>query len=77
MFEASLREAIEDVLVQSMPLLRKRAARTKATIDAASELRAIDPELADSEDPIGDIMRSFFMQAPANAGATEDAPGVG
>jgi hypothetical protein len=58
--EGELREALEDVLVQSLPLLRKRAARTKATVDALAELRALDPDLVAGNDPIGDLLRSFF-----------------
>ncbi len=58
--EGELREALEDVLVQSLPLFRRRAARTKATVDALAELRQISPELAQSDDPIRDILDSFF-----------------
>lgn len=58
--EGELREAIEDVLVQSLPLLKRRAERSRATVSALSELRVLDPSLADSQDPIGDILGSFF-----------------
>ncbi len=60
MIEGELREALEDVLVQSLPLLRKRAARTRATVDALAELQQLSPELAQSDDPIRDILDSFF-----------------
>lgn len=70
--EGELREALEDVLVQSLPLLRKRAARTKATVDALAELRALDPDLVAGDDPIGDLLRSFF--APPVLETDEDAP---
>lgn len=69
MLEGELREALEDVLVQSLPLLRKRAARTKATVDALAELRALDPDLVAGDDPIGDLLRSFF-----DAPVTDDPP---
>lgn len=58
--EGELREALEDVLVQSLPLLRRRATRTKQTVDALAELKVIDPNLASSDDPIGDILHDFF-----------------
>lgn len=60
MLEGELREALEDVLVQSLPLLKKRAQRTKATVDALAELSMLDPEMAKSTDPIGDLLESFF-----------------
>lgn len=65
--EGELREALEDVLVQSLPLLRRRAARTKATVDAVAELKMIDPALRDSADPILDILNGFFSQAAPQA----------
>lgn len=64
MIEGELREALEDVLVQSLPLLKHRAQRTQQTVNALAELKAIDPDLAASQDPIGDIMRGFFEQPP-------------
>jgi hypothetical protein len=70
--EGELREALEDVLVQSLPLLRKRAARTKATVDALAELRALDPDLVAGNDPIGDLLRSFFT--PVVVEESEDGP---
>ena len=71
--EGELREALEDVLVQSLPLLRKRAARTKATVDALAELRALDPDIIRGVDPIGDLLRSFFTQ-PEDVEDSEDGP---
>lgn len=64
MIEGELREALEDVLVQSLPLLKHRAQRTAQTVNALAELKAIDPDLAASDDPIGDIMRGFFAKPP-------------
>ena len=58
--EGELREALEDVLVQSLPLLRRRAERTEQTVNALAEMKKIDPSLADSDDPIAEILRSFF-----------------
>jgi hypothetical protein len=58
--EGELREALEDVLVQSLPLLKARAKRTRETVDALEELKIIDHDLADAEDPIGSILRGFF-----------------
>jgi hypothetical protein len=67
MIEGELREALEDVLVQSLPLLRQRAARTKATTEAIEELKLVGSSLPgleglslNTEDPIADILRSFF-----------------
>lgn len=61
MIEGELREALEDVLVQSLPLLKARAQRTRQTVDALEELKIIDRDLADSDDPIGAILRGFFQ----------------
>ena len=67
--EGEIREAIEDVLVQSLPLLRKRAQRTKATVEALGELHELDPAVYGAEDPIGVILDSFFEGPPAEAPA--------
>lgn len=64
MLEGEMREAIEDVLVQSLPLLKKRAQRTQRTIDALAELKGLDDELASSDDPVGVILESFFVRPP-------------
>ncbi len=62
--EPELREALESVLAQSLPLLRDRAKRTKDTLAAIEELRGgnfFGVEIPhDSEDPIGDILTGFF-----------------
>ena len=62
--EAELREALESVLAQSLPLLRDRAKRTKETLEAIEELRGgnfFGVEIpTDSQDPIGDILTGFF-----------------
>lgn len=72
MLEAEIREAIEDVLVQSLPLLKKRATRTRETLEALEELKAIDPEIYGSADPVGTILDGFFAGAPP---AEPDAEG--
>jgi hypothetical protein len=59
-FEEDLREAMEDVIIANVPLLEKKAARTKRATDALQRLGAIDPAVAASEDPIGDLLRGFF-----------------
>ncbi len=74
MIEGELREALEDVLVQSLPLLRQRAERTQKTIDALTEMKRLSPELAQSEDPIGEILDSFIMAA---SGPPPDVPESG
>lgn len=65
MLEGEIREAMEDVLIQSLPLLRKRAQRSKAAVDALAELRGIRPDLAESEDPIGEMINELFTGPPA------------
>lgn len=60
MLESEMREAVEDVLVQSLPMLKKRAQRTRETLDALEELQAMDPKVYGSSDPIGVILESFF-----------------
>lgn len=74
--EGELREALEDVLAQSLPLLRQRAARTRMTVDALKELKMLDPALADSDDPVGDILNSFFTHPaePAEPVVSDAAP---
>ena len=77
--EGELREALESVLAQSLPLLRDRAKRTQETLAAIEELRGgnfFGVEIpTDSEDPIGDILTGFFSPPvdPERAGgAGED-----
>lgn len=74
LLESEIREALEDVLAQSLPLLKKRAARTRETIEALGELEVIDPELKNSADPIGTLLDRMF--AGYNPGDVEpDAEG--
>lgn len=73
MLEGELREALEEVLVQSLPLLRKRTQRTRATVDALTELKQLDPSLAESDDPIGLILQSFFQPASPPDSPAPDA----
>jgi hypothetical protein len=62
--EGEIREALESVLAQSLPLLRERAKRTQETLAAIEELRGgnfFGVEIPkDSEDPVGDILAGFF-----------------
>lgn len=74
LLESEIREALEDVLAQSLPLLKKRAARTRETVEALGELEVIDPELKNAADPIGMLLDRMF--AGYNPGDVEpDAEG--
>lgn len=58
--EPYLRSCVEDVLVQSIPAMKKRADRTRKAAQAVAELKQLDPSIAESDDPVGDILRGIF-----------------
>ena len=59
-FEPQIRRAAEDILVQSLPTIRKKVEKDRKVADALVELGHLDPTLAASADPVGDIVAGFF-----------------
>ena len=59
-FEPQIRRAAEDILVQSLPQIRKKVEKDRRVADALVELGHLDPTLAASADPVGDIVAGFF-----------------
>jgi hypothetical protein len=63
-FEDDMRDALRGVLIAAIPQLKKKREEEQKVVVALTELAAIDPALAASDDPIGDILASFFAPAP-------------
>lgn len=61
LLEGDIRDAVTGVLVDALPRLREKRAKQQKVVNALSELGEIAPELAGSNDPIGDIVRGFFV----------------
>ena len=59
-FEPQMRRAAEEILVLSVPTIRKKVERDRKLADALAELGHIDPTIAASKDPVGDILAGFF-----------------
>lgn len=59
-FEPQMRRAAEEILVLSVPTIRKKVERDRKLADALAELGHIDPTIAASADPVGDILAGFF-----------------
>jgi hypothetical protein len=58
--EDELREAVEGVLIAQVPIMERRVARRQKVTAALARLGELDPAVAASEDPIGDILRGLF-----------------
>jgi hypothetical protein len=61
------RRAVEEVMVRSVPYLRKKVEKDRKLAEALEELKLLDPNnFGTSEDPVGDILAGFFAgyQAP-------------
>jgi hypothetical protein len=72
--EPQLRRAAEEILVLSVPTIRKKVDRDKKVTEALIELGHIDPAIALSEDPVGDILAGFFVgMAPVEEPQGADA----
>ena len=59
-FEPQMRRSAEEILVLSVPTIRKKVERDRKLADALAELGHIDPTIAASKDPVGDILAGFF-----------------
>jgi hypothetical protein len=56
-----LRRAVEDVLVLSVPTIRKRVEKDRKLAEALEELGHLDKTIADDPDPVGSILEGFFV----------------
>ena len=70
-FEDDMRDALRGVLIAAIPQLKKKREEEQKVVVALTELAAIDPALAASDDPIGDILASFFAPAVIDARVVE------
>jgi hypothetical protein len=75
--ESQLRSATLDVIVGSIPSMKKKAAREKEAISALAQLGEIDPRYADAPDPLGLFLQDLFGYNPAttvNSEVVGDGP---
>ena len=66
-FEPQLRRAAEEILILSVPTIRKKVERDRKVVDALAELGHLDPAIANDPDPIGSIIAGFYgpTEAPS------------
>ena len=66
-FEPQLRRAAEEILILSVPTIRKKVERDRKVVDALAELGHLDAAIAADPDPIGSIIGGFFgpTEAPS------------
>jgi hypothetical protein len=66
-FEPQLRRAAEEILILSVPTIRKKVERDRKVVDALAELGHLDPAIAKDPDPIGSIIAGFYgvTEAPS------------
>jgi hypothetical protein len=67
-FEPQLRRAAEEILILSVPTIRKKVERDRKVVDALAELGHLDPAIAADPDPIGSIISGFYgpTEAPSD-----------
>lgn len=58
--EPYMRTCLEDILITSLPAMKKRQERQRKAAVALAEIKGLDPILAESEDPVGDILLGMF-----------------
>jgi hypothetical protein len=68
-----MREAVEDVMILSVPTLKAKAERQRKAAGAFQELMSLDPTLASSEDPVGEILRGMLPEYVFNPPEASDA----
>jgi hypothetical protein len=66
-FEPQLRRSAEEILILSVPTIRKKVERDRKVVDALAELGHLDPAIAADPDPIGSIIAGFYgpTEAPS------------
>jgi hypothetical protein len=62
-----MRRAAEEILILSVPTIRKKVERDKKLTEALSELGALDANIASDPDPVGSILNGFFAGVPTEA----------
>lgn len=72
-FEPQMRQAAEEILVLSVPTIRKRVDRDRKLAEALQELGHIDKAIADDPDPVGSILAGFFVGSEPAAEEMVDA----
>jgi hypothetical protein len=70
--ETPLRRAVGQVLVASLPVMRKKVAEDKKLKDALIELKVLDPVFAEIEDPVGAILMSLLNPEAESTEATDE-----
>jgi hypothetical protein len=67
-FEPSMRRDAEEILILSVPTIRKKVERDRKVVDALAELGHLDPAIAADPDPIGSIIAGFYgpTEAPSD-----------
>jgi len=69
--EPRLRSAVGQVLVYSLPAIKRRAEEERKVADALAELGALDPSIGKGGDPVGDIVRGLLAPMFEAPGADE------
>lgn len=64
-FEGQLRSAALDVLIGSVPSLKKQAQKERDAVAALAELGEVDERYRDAKDPLGLILADIFGYDPA------------
>jgi hypothetical protein len=57
-------DALEDALTCAVPRIKARAARQEKALLALEELKAIDPEIRESEDPMRTLLERIIFASP-------------
>jgi hypothetical protein len=58
--EGQMRSAAEEILILSVPTMKKKAVKNAKLIEALVELGKLSPEIAADPDPVGSLISSFF-----------------
>ena len=71
--QAPARRAVEEIMVLSVPMLRKKVEKDRKLAEALEELKHLDPAgFGTDDDPIGTILESFFAAAPEQPVTAEE-----
>lgn len=73
--EDTAKEALSDALICAVPSMKAKAAKQAKAMEALEELKAIDPEIRQSADPLGTLLERILFERPMPpaAEASEDA----
>ena len=70
--EGELRSSIMDVIIASIPSLEKQQRREQEAVTALARLGKVDPRYAQTEDPVGLILRDLLYGIPEAEGDASD-----